>query len=82
VKGGKSVLDEIDAWWIFVAIFGGSVGLAYFVYGRKAERYLFLLFGFLIMAMPFVFRTALTLTITSVVGIILPFILIRFGIDF
>lgn len=75
-------MDWMSPWWLFVAIFGGAVGLAYFVYGKKAERYLFLLVGVLIMALPVVFRTTVGLCLASAVGILLPYVLIRFGIDF
>ena len=75
-------MDWMSPWSLFAAILDGAIGLAYFVYGKKAERYLFMLVGLVIMALPFFFRTAVTLCVASAVGAILPFILIRLGIDF
>ena len=68
-------------WWLFAAIAGSSFGVA-IVYGRKAARFLFALTGVAILLLPFFLRTAAALWAGSVAGILLPFLLIRLGIDF
>jgi Mg/Co/Ni transporter MgtE len=69
-------------WWLFAAMAGSSFGVAYIVYGRKAARLLFALTGVALLLLPFFLRTAAALWAGSVAGILLPFLLIRLGIDF
>jgi hypothetical protein len=75
-------MESMTASWLFAAILGSSFGVAYIVYGRKAQRYLFLLTGAGILVLPFFLRTAVTLWVGSAAGVLLPFLLIRLGIDF
>ena len=69
-------------WWLFAAMAGSAFGVAYIVYGRKAARLLFALAGVAILLLPFFLRTAAALWAGSVAGIVLPFLLIRLGLDF
>jgi Mg/Co/Ni transporter MgtE len=75
-------MEWMSPWWLFGVIFGSSLGLAYVVYGRKAARYLFLLTGGAILLLPFFLRTTVALWAGSAAGVVLPFVLIRLGIDF
>jgi len=69
-------------WWLFATMAGSAFGVAYIVYARKAGRLLFALAGVVILLLPFFLRTAAALWAGSVAGILLPFLLIRLGIDF
>jgi Mg/Co/Ni transporter MgtE len=75
-------MEWTSPWWLFATIVGSSFGLAYIVYGRKAARYLFLLTGGAILLLPFFLRTTVGLWAGSAAAVVLPFVLIRLGIDF
>jgi Mg/Co/Ni transporter MgtE len=75
-------MDWSSPWWLFPAIAGSAFGVAYIVYARKAARLVFALTGVAILLLPFFLRTTVALWAGSLAGILLPFLLIRLGIDF
>jgi len=54
----KSMLGSFSLPWIIVAGLFGIIGMAYFMYGKKSLRYVFLICGIVFMGYPyFVTRT-------------------------
>ncbi len=62
---------------LFVILLGSSIGLGYFIYGKKIADFHFLIAGIALMIYPYFFAG----TLLIVIGIILlasPFVLKRF----
>jgi hypothetical protein len=59
---------------ILVWIITGTFGLAYFVYGKKQSKMIFMITGIALMAYPYLFSNTIVLIIIGVILIPLPFI--------
>jgi len=60
---------------LFWGIILGSIGMGYFVYGKKQGAFLPLLCGLGLMVLPYVFTNLSLLLVVSLVLVVLPFIL-------
>jgi len=60
------------AWWIWNILFS-SIGLAFFVYGKKQKAILPLLCGIALMAYPYFVNTLTPLVAIGVVLVAIPF---------
>lgn len=63
---------------IVVGFLFGTIGLAYAVYGKKAEEYVFLIFGILLMACSYFVPDVLWGTAVGAVFAAGPFIMKRY----
>jgi len=60
---------------LFWGIILGSIGMGYFVYGKKQGTFLPLLCGLGLMVLPYVFTNLSLLLVVSLVLVVLPFVL-------
>jgi len=63
---------------IFSGIVFGAIGLAYFVYGKKAQEYLFLFSGMGLMIYPYFIQTLWISVVIGIVITVLPILAKRF----
>ena len=61
-----------EAWLLWGVVFG-SVGLAYFVYGKKQQRFVPLLCGIALMAFPYFISNIVLLVVVGVVLSAVPY---------
>ena len=73
-SGMKSLLGGFSLSWIIIAGFFGILGMAYFIYGKKAVRYLFLICGIVLMVYPYFVTRTLYMVIIGVVVSAVPFV--------
>ena len=59
---------------LLVGIITGAFGLAYFVYGKKQSRMIFMVTGIALMAYPYLFGNIIVLIIIGVILLPLPFV--------
>ena len=55
----------MDYTYLFAALLWGSVGLGFFIYGKKQRSMIPLIGGILLMAVSYAFRTPLSLSLVS-----------------
>jgi len=68
--------------WLMAMLFASVFGAAYFVYGRKQQRGLYLIVGVLLMVVPYVVHRTEALLAVGVGLMLLPHLLVRMGLDF
>ncbi len=77
---------ETGSWmtsgWLMAMLFSSVFGAAYFVYGRKQQRALYLIMGILLMVVPYVVHRTGALLAVGVGLMLLPHLLVRMGLDF
>ncbi len=77
---------EMESWitpgWMFVCIVFSPVGAAYFYYGHKQKRWVYLIAGLLMVVSTVAIHNALLLLLAGAVVAVLPHVLIRLGLDF
>ena len=77
---------EMESWitpgWMFVCILFGPIGAAYFFYGNKQKRWVYLVAGLLMVVAIVAIHNALLLLLAGIVVALLPHVLIRLGVDF
>ena len=61
-----------EAWLLWGVVFG-SVGLAYFVYGKKQRRFVPLLCGIALMAFPYFMSNTVLLVVVGLVLSVVPY---------
>lgn len=61
-----------EAWLLWGVVFG-SVGLAYFVYGKKQQRFVPLLCGIALMAFPYFISNTVLLVVVGLVLSAVPY---------
>ena len=61
-----------EAWLLWGVVFG-SVGLAYFVYGKKQQRFVPLLCGIALMAFPYFISNVVLLVVIGLVLSAVPY---------
>jgi len=59
---------------ILVGIITGTFGLAYFVYGKKQSKMIFMITGIALMVYPYLFTNIIVLIIIGVILLPLPFV--------
>ena len=59
---------------ILVWIITGTFGLAYFVYGKKQSKMIFMITGIALMVYPYLFSNSIVLIIIGVILLPLPFV--------
>ena len=59
---------------IIIGIITGAFGLAYFVYGKKQEEYVFLIAGLALMIYPYLFSNLALLIVIGLALVALPFL--------
>ena len=59
---------------ILVWIITGTFGLAYFVYGKKQSKMIFMITGIVLMVYPYLFSNSIVLIIIGVILLPLPFV--------
>ena len=59
---------------ILVWIITGTFGLAYFVYGKKQSKMIFMITGIALMVYPYLFTNIIVLIIIGVILLPLPFV--------
>ena len=67
-----------EAWLLWGVVFG-SVGLAYFVYGKKQQRFVPLLCGIALMAFPYFISNTVLLVVVGLVLSAAPYFFSWFG---
>ena len=73
-SGMKSILGSFSLTWIIVAGFFGILGMAYFIYGKKAVRYIYIICGIVLMVYPYFVTRTLYMVIVGVVVSAVPFV--------
>ncbi len=73
-SGMKSMLGSFSLSWIIVAGLFGIIGMAYFMYGKKSLRYIFLICGIVLMVYPYFVTRTLYMVIVGVVVSAVPFV--------
>ena len=73
-SGMKSILGSFSLSWIIVAGLFGIIGMAYFMYGKKSLRYVFLICGIVLMVYPYFVTRTLYMVIVGVVVSAVPFV--------
>ena len=73
-SGMKSMLGSFSLSWIIVAGLFGIIGMAYFMYGKKSLRYVFLICGIVLMVYPYFVTRTLYMVIVGVVVSAVPFV--------
>ncbi len=73
-SGMKSMLGSFSLSWIIVAGLFGIIGVAYFMYGKKSLRYVFLICGIVLMVYPYFVTRTLYMVIIGVVVSAVPFV--------
>jgi hypothetical protein len=61
-----------EAWLLWGVVFG-SVGLAYFIYGKKQQRFVPLLCGIALMAFPYFISNTVLLVVVGLVLSAVPY---------
>jgi hypothetical protein len=69
----------MGASYLFASLIWGSVGLGYFIYGKKQRSWVPMLGGALVMAASYFAGSALLLSIISVGLIVAIHVLLRYG---
>ena len=64
----------MDGNTLFVGFILGTIGVAFFIYGRKQQRFVPLFSGIVLCIMPYILSNLAYLVALSVVLIILPFV--------
>ena len=59
---------------LLVGIITGAFGLAYFIYGKKQSKMIFMVTGIALMVYPYLFSNIIALIIIGVVLLPLPFV--------
>ena len=67
-----------EAWLLWGVVFG-SIGLAYFVYGKKQQRFVPLLCGIALMAFPYFISNTVLLVVVGLVLSAVPYFFSWFG---
>lgn len=62
---------------IFLGMIISTIGLAYFIYGKKTEEYIYLIAGMVLMVYPYFIRSTAWTIILGTIFCIGPFILAR-----
>ncbi len=62
---------------IFWGFFFSVIGMAFFVYGKRAAEFIFLIFGALLMVFPYLVKSSLLMVVLGVGFIAAPIILRR-----
>jgi hypothetical protein len=52
----------MDPTWLFLSLIPGGIGFVMFVYGKKQERWVYLVAGMIFMSYPYFTTTATSLT--------------------
>jgi len=60
---------------LLVGIITGAFGLAYFIYGKKQSKMIFMVTGIALMVYPYLFSNMIVLIVIGVVLLPLPFVL-------
>ena len=66
-------MAEITAWSLFLGLLFGSIGLGFFIYGRKQRTVVPLLCGFVLMVVPYFIPNALLLFLVGAVLVAIPY---------
>ena len=74
-SGMKSMLGSFSLSWIIIAGFFGILGMAYFMYGKKSLRYMFLICGIVLMVYPYFVTQTVYMVIVGVVVSAVPFVI-------
>jgi hypothetical protein len=60
---------------LLVGVITGAFGMAYFIYGKKQGRMIFMATGIALMAYPYLFGNLIVLIVIGVLLLPLPFVL-------
>ena len=60
---------------LLVGIVTGAFGLAYFIYGKKQSKMIFMVTGIALMVYPYLFSNIIVLIIIGIILLPLPFVL-------
>ncbi|MDD3145050.1 MAG: amino acid transport protein [Candidatus Gracilibacteria bacterium] len=60
---------------LYIGLIFGSIGMGYFSYGKKAERYMFLLSGIILMIYPYFFTNVYYMSAVGILFLFFPFII-------
>ncbi len=64
----------MDSTSLFLGLFFGSVGMGYFVYGKKQGRWMALIAGITLCVIPYALSSPILLTVAGLVVAALPFV--------
>jgi len=65
---------EITAWSLFLGLLFGSIGLGFFIYGRKQRTVVPLLCGIVLMVVPYFISSTLLLFLVGSVLVAVPYL--------
>ena len=71
----KGVKQTVDATTLFTGVILSSVGLGYFVYGRKQRNPIALLSGVVLCGVPYLISNLVLLAATGIAFMALPFLI-------
>ena len=60
---------------LFIGIIAGAFGLAYFIYGKKQGKILFMVTGIALMVYPYFFGNIIVLIAVGLILLLLPFVI-------
>ena len=72
-------MDLFSPSFLFVSLIWGSVGLGYFVYGKKQQSLTAALGGILMMALSYFVASAVAMSLISILLIIAVYVLMKRG---
>jgi hypothetical protein len=70
---GDRTITAMDSTSLMLGILFGSIGVGYFVYGKKQQRFVAMVCGGALMALPYVVSSPWAVTGLSLVAMALPF---------
>ena len=63
---------------LFIGLLMSSVGLGYFVYGKKSSDIQFMLTGIALMVYPYFFQDVMAIVIIGLILLLVPFLMKKF----
>ena len=72
-------MNLLDANFLFASLIWGSVGLAYFVYGKRAQSWVPMLGGALMILASYFIGSALIMSLVCLALILVVYVLLRQG---
>ena len=60
---------------LFAALFFGAVGIGYFIYGKKQQRFVALISGITLCVVPYFIHGIIPLVLVGLVFTVLPFVI-------
>jgi hypothetical protein len=73
MRAAERGVTAMTAWTLFLGVLFGSIGLGFFIYGRKQRKVVPLLCGLMLMILPYFIPDTLLLFLAGAVLVAVPY---------